>query len=241
MALFGLFGKKSDAEVLRKHGERATNRRIQAVDRWEAIQAVLRIGGAEAVEVLLPRFSFYVDPSITDQEEKDAVFDGIVKIGTVAVAPVVAYLRKSESASWSIKILDRIVPPPMVVEQLVGLMSEMDTEYERDPQRKVQILATLEERTDPSVASCAARFLEDANETVRFHAAGALLAQAEASEHQEALLRCLCSEDSVRVRNRILEGFAAHEWPVGARVDDVRSRLSAGYTLDPRGLVRRPK
>jgi hypothetical protein len=241
MALFGLFGKKSDVEVLRKHGERATNRRIQAVDRWEAIQSVLRIGGPEAVAALLPRFSFQVDPSITDEEEKDAVFEGILKIGAVAVTPVVAFMRKAESVSWSIKILDRIVPPAIVVEQLCLLLGEMDTEYERDPQRKTQMLATLEERTDPRIAASVVRFLEDTNETVRFNAAGALLAQAEASEHQEALLRCLCREDSVRVRNRILEGFAAREWPVGARADDVRARLSSGYTLDSRGLVRRPK
>lgn len=241
MALFGLFGKKSDAEIIRKHGERATNRRAQAVDRWEAIQVLLKIGSPAAVEALLPRFAFYVDPSITDQEEKDAVFDGIVQIGAAAAEPVVAFLRKAESASWAIKILDRIVTPQAVVGKLIELLDEMDIEYSRDPQRKVQMLATLEERQDPHIAACAARFLEDANETVRFHAAGALLAQAEAGEHREALLRCFCAEDSVRIRNRIMDCFATREWDVGASADAVRPRLSAGYSLDTRGVPRRPK
>jgi hypothetical protein len=241
MALFGLFGKKSDAELVRKQGERATNRRAQAVGRWVAIQTLLRIGSPEAVEALLPRFGFYVDPSITDQEEKDAVFDGIVQLGAAAVTPVVAFLRKAESASWSIKILDRITTPEAVAGKLIELLAEMDTEYERDPQRKVQMLAVLEERQDPRIAACVARFLEDANETVRFHAAGAVLAQAEAGEHREALLRCFCAEDSVRVRNRILDGFVAREWDVGASADAVRGRLPGGYTLDSRGIPRRPK
>ena len=239
MALFGLFGKKSDADVVRKHGERATNRRAQAVDRWEAIQALLKIGSPEAVAALMPRFAFYVDPSITDQEEKDTVFDGIVQLGDAAIAPVVAFLRKAESASWSIKILDRIATPEAVVEKLVELLSEMDTEYERDPQRKVQMLATLEERHDPRIAACAARFLTDANETVRFNAAGTLLAQAEASAHREALLSCLCAEDSVRVRNRILDAFVSNEWDVGAQAEVVRSRLQGAYALDARGIPRR--
>ena len=63
------------------------NRRAQAVDRWEAIQALARMQTPEAVEALLPRFTFYVDPSITDQEEKDAAFEGIVATGEAAVAP----------------------------------------------------------------------------------------------------------------------------------------------------------
>jgi hypothetical protein len=239
MALFGLFGKKSDADIVRKHAERATNRRAQAVDRWEAIQSLLRVGSAEAVEALLPRFGFYVDPSITDQEEKDAVFEGIVQLGAEAIGPVVAFLRKAESASWSIKILDRIAAPEVVVEKLVELLSEMDTEYERDPQRKVQMLAVLEERRDPRIARCVARFLADANETVRFNAVGALLSQPEAAAHRDELLRCLCAEDSVRVRNRILEGFAASEWDVGPNTDAVRAKLAGGYTLDPRGIPRR--
>src|SRR5690349_10041301 len=203
MALFGLFGKKSDADVVRKHAERATNRRAQAVDRWEAIQVLLRLGTPEAVEALMPRFAFYVDPSITDQEEKDAVFDGIVQLGAAAVEPVTSFLRKAESASWSIKILDRIATPEVVVGKLIELLSEMDTEYERDPQRKVQMLAALEDRQDPRIAACVARFLGDANETVRFHAAGALLAQPEAGAHRDDMLRCVACEDSVRVRNRV--------------------------------------
>jgi hypothetical protein len=237
MALFGLFGnKKSDIE---KHAERAQNRRAQAVDRWEAIQALVRMQSSEAVEALLPRFTFYVDPSITDQEEKDAAFEGIVATGEAAVAPVTAFLRKAESLSWAIKILDRIVSPEIVLTTLIALLAGMDTEYERDPERKVQTLATLEERTDARVAPAVVRFLEDANETVRFHAAGALLAQPEAEQHRDALLRCFCAEQSVRVRNRILDGFAARNWDVGDKAADVKSRLTTGYTLDRQGIPRK--
>ena len=97
MALFGLFAKKSDADLLKKHAERATNRRAQAVDRWDGIQALVKIGTPEAVEALLPRFNFYVDPSITDQDEKDSAFEGIVRAGESAIAPIVAFMRRAES------------------------------------------------------------------------------------------------------------------------------------------------
>ena len=239
MALFGLFAKKSDADLLKKHAERATNRRAQAVDRWDAIHALLKLRTPEAVEGLLPRFTFYVDPSITDQEEKDAAFEGIVGLGSVAIEPIVAFMRRAESISWPLKMLDRLSTPTAVIEILIELLAEMDVEYERDPQRKIQILAALQERTDPSIAAAAARFLRDTNETTRFHAASTLLAQPEATEHKPALVACLVAEDSVRVRNRILESFASLGWDVGPNADAVRSRLPAGYRLDARGIPHR--
>jgi len=237
--VFGLFKKKSDDSPLRKHAERVANKRAQPLDRWEAIEALCKVGTSEAVAGLLPRFTFYVDPSITDQEEKDAAFDGIVRAGEAALEPVVAFLRKAESISWSVKILDRLVPGEQVVGHLVQLLSGMDIEYERDPQRKIQVLATLEERRDPRIAAAVARFLQDASEPVRFNAVGATLAQAEAAEHQSALVDCACAEESVRVRNRILDGFVAQKWRVDARRDELSKRLPAGYSLDASGAVQK--
>jgi HEAT repeat protein len=239
MALFGLLGKKSEGSQLKKLADRANNRRGQAVDRWEAIHALAKLGTAEAVEALLPRFTFYVDPSITDQEEKDAAFDGIVAAGRAAVEPVTAFMRKADSLSWPVKILDRLVGPTAVTEKLLPLLAEMDTEYERDPQRKIQTLTVLEERPDPRTAQAAARFLEDPNETVRFQAVGAILAQAEAAAHRDELLRCFCAEESVRIRNRILDGFERGGWDVGELAAQVKPRLTAGYTLDRQGVPRR--
>jgi HEAT repeat protein len=97
-------------------------------------------------------------------------------------------------------------------------------------------LVVLEERVDPRVAGAVVRFLEDANETVRFQAVGALLAQADADQYRPALLRCFSQEESVRVRNRILDGFATRTWEVGEMAAEVKSRLPSGYTLDKQGI-----
>jgi hypothetical protein len=160
-------------------------------------------------------------------------------MGEAAVEPAVAFLRKADSISWPLKILDRLLSSETVVEKLLELLAGMDTEYERDPQRKIQILATLEERRDPRIARVAARFLQDANETVRFQASGAVLAQADAADQRAALLQGFCAEASVRVRNRILDGFSAQGWNVGEMSAEVQSRLPAGYSLDRQGVPRR--
>lgn len=239
MALFGLFGKKTENSQLRKLAERAANKRIQAVDRWEAIQTLSRMGTPEAIEALLPRFTFYVDPSITDQEEKDAAFEAIVSAGDTALPAIVAFLRKADSLSWPVKMLDRIASGELVVEKLIEVLAEMDIEYERDPQRKIQILGTLEERRDPRISDAVGRFLEDANETVRFNAVGALLAQEDCEQHRDALARCLCAEESVRIRNRILEAFIARGWDLGEHAQAARERMPPGYAVDKAGRPRK--
>ncbi len=49
-------------------------KRVQNYDRQEAIQALGDMASGEAAAILLKRFTFHMDPSITDQEEKDAAF-----------------------------------------------------------------------------------------------------------------------------------------------------------------------
>jgi len=239
MALFGLFGKKSDEDVLKKFAEKAGNKRVQAVDRWEAIQALASYKSAEAVEGLLPRFSFHVDPSITDEEEKEAAFNGVVESGEVANAPVAAYLRKAETIAWPVKMLDRLVSADSVVGELIGFLETMDIDYERDPSRKIDLLAFLEERPDSRVVAVVERFLQDANETVRFSAVGAIDAQGEAEQAKGALLACFVGEESVRIRNRILEAFVTRGWDVGEHRAEAAPKITEGYKLDKGGTVRK--
>jgi len=234
--MFGLFGTKSDGSQVKKLAERVANKRGQSPDRWEAIDALAKLHTAEAVAALLPRFTFYVEPSISDQDEKDAAFNGIVSTGSAAVAPIVAFLQRAESISWPVKMLERIAGPEAVVERLLELLHAMDTEYERDPQKKIQVLVELEDRRDPRIAPTVARFVSDANETVRFHAASTLLGQADAAEHRAALIARVEQEESVRVRVRILEGFAQNGWAVENASAALRSKLPAGFSLDAKGV-----
>jgi hypothetical protein len=242
MAFLGIFGKKSGASPFGKHAERVASKRVQAVDRWESIHELLKVGTSEAIEALLPRFTFYVEPSITDQEEKDAAFAGIIGLGAVVtLEPVMSFLRKAESISWPVKMLDRLTSADVVIQTLLELLSEMDIEYERDPQRKIQILATFEERQDPRVVNAVVRFLKDANETVRFNAVGALFFQKEVECCREQFVDCLCEEESVRIRNRILQGFIERNWDAGPRREEIIKNLPSGFAIDPKGFPHRSK
>ncbi len=239
MAFLGLFGKKSDPAGIRKHAERVAHKRAQAYDRWESIQALAAMKTTESVAALMPRFTFYVEPSITDQEEKDAVFNAVVESGAVGMEPVVAFMRKADSISWPIKILDKIAPPDFVVANLLALLETMDIEYQRDPERKNQILTTLAERKDPRIEPAVVRFLGDMNETVRFNTVAVLSAQDAIASQSQPIIACLCTEDSVRVRNRIFEALATAKVSVSPQEEQVKARLTQNYALDSNGIPKK--
>ena len=153
MSFFGLFGKPSPESTISKHGPRVASKRTQAPDRWESIQALGALKSAGAAAALLPRFTYYTEPSITDGEEKDEAFRLIVECKGEAIEPTVAFMQKAESLSWSLKILDRVASSDRVVTELLAILEKMDTEYERDPSRKLQVLQSLEERTDGRIAA----------------------------------------------------------------------------------------
>jgi hypothetical protein len=125
-----------------------------------------------------------------------------------------------------------------VVTELLALLEPMHTDYERDPQRKLQILSALEERKDPRIAKAVERFVGDANDASRFHAVGAILHQDNAEEVRSTLEKHLATkEESVRIKTRLLSAFAERGWPVGAEAKALLEKaLPPGFTLDPSGV-----
>ena len=239
MGFLDFFGRKSGAKALEKHAKRAADKRAQAPDRWQSLQALAEMKSAEGVEALLQRFSFRVDPSITDQEEKDLAFQGILEAGEIAVPPVRAFLERADKIAWPVRILGEIEGEEAVVGALLAVLGGMDTDYERDPQRKIDVLAQLEARRDPRTREAVEPFLEDVNETVRFHAAGAILAQEDAEASKPRLLELLATDEGTRVRASVLDAFIEKGWDLGDRAADIQPNLPPGYALDGKAVRRR--
>jgi hypothetical protein len=244
MGLFDLFkgSAKGEKGERRKGGAAAKwadriEKRVQNYDRQEAIQALADMGSAESAGVLLKRFTFHMDPSITDQEEKEAAFRGILRAGKEAIAPVRTFAAKAESLAWPMKIMKELVDDDEYVEELLRWLSRWDTEYAKFVDPKVQILTALEERKHAHIREGVERFLDDVNEPARFHAVSALLAQDDA-EAVAALTRLLAIEESVRVRTKAAEGLALRGWIVPEdQRDAVRKGLPPGFSVDASGRV----
>jgi hypothetical protein len=239
MGILDFLSGGSDERATKRHAARVANKRAQAPDRWDSIQALGEMKSSAAVEALLARFTFKVDPSITDQEEKDAACQAILKAGDAAIPPVASFLGTAETIAWPLRLLQQLVSSERVVELLLGVIEGMDTEYERDPQKKIQVLAELAECKDPRIRAAVERFLEDINETARYHAVSAVFAQDDAEESRGIVTRVLVEDESNRIRARILDGFVARGWKIDEAASGVKSKLPTGYAVDASGAVRK--
>ncbi len=244
--------------------DRVGDKRAQNYDRQEAIAALAdlcqpltneeelektekgraqieehRATQADAATALLRRFNIITDPTITDQEEKQLAFDGILGAGKLALPGLRKYSAKAESLAWPIRILKALLVQEEMVGELLKLLSKWDTEYAKFVEPKLQLLNELETHKDERILEAVKPFLMDVNEPARFHAVGGALAQDDDAAI-DALVDMFCDEESLRIRNRVCEGFLARGWVVPeARRAEMRKSLPSEYSIDGEGLIKK--
>ncbi len=246
MGLFDFLGKKKEAAATSaKPKEMARLERMlgsklsQDYDRQEAINELCRLGTAESAAALLKRFDWNLDPSITDQDEKENCARGIVAAGEDALEPIRQYCKKAESLTWPLRALKGIVSGEDLVEELLGILDQFDTEYVRNVEPKLQLLKELQDHPNEEVRVAVEPFLNDMSEPVRFDAVTTVFAMNE-PESIPSLVEQLAQEESLRVKNRIAQGLVEKGWELPDDQRDACARhLPPGYRLE--GAVVRGK
>lgn len=253
MGLFDFFSKKDKAseadgkKATKKPSEREIARFAKLVatkmsqnyDRQEAIEELGKVGTAAAVAALLKRFDWSMDPSITDQEEKESAMHGIVNAGEEALEPIRNYCKRAASLTWPLRTLRAIVPPEDFVDEVLGILDLFDTEYVRNPEPKVQLLSILEEFPSQEVREAVQPFLTDASEPVRFAAVTTTFAMND-PETAASLVAALEEEESLRIKNRIAQGMADRGWEVPESLRETcKNALPPDFTLGSDGKIRR--
>ena len=223
----GKAASKTDKELARL-SRIVADKYSQNYDRQEAISELARIGGAGAARHLLRRFNFSMAPSTPAPEEKESAAGGVVSEGEEALGPLREYCVKAESLRWPLEILREIVAEHLIAEEMLSLLDQFDTEYTRNSEPKVQLLNALENYPGTEVREAIEPFLLDVNESVRFHAVGAIFSMA-SPESMESLVEAMEEEESLRVRNRVASALVEQEWELS---EELGARLSP--TLPPK-------
>jgi HEAT repeat protein len=243
MGIFDLFTKKkgeppktSERELSRL--ERLVGNKLsQNIDRQEAIDHLCRMASRESAAALLKRFDWALDPSITDQEEKETCLRGIVAAGEQALEPVRTYCRKAESLMWPLRVLKSIVPEEQLADELLLLLDQYDTEYVRNVEPKVQLITELAHHKTEEVREALEPFVADVSERVRFTTVTSLFELGD-DKSVPALVGALSSEESQRIKNRIAQRLADLGWSIPEELrDTLKSALPASFRLDS-GRVR---
>lgn len=229
---------------LAKHIARAKNKDAQSADRFSSLETLRDDGSPEAVEGLLSRFTMRYDKSIEDEQEKQFVFDELVKMGGKILPSLQKHLRNAESISWGLKVLQEVSSPDEAWPILADLCERNDNSYARDPSKKIQLLVYLGEHSDPRAAKALVPYLTDMDEGVRFVTVEALLRHKDAETAREPLLQLLTNEkeESRRIKKRIIDGFADLGWDVkgfSGTVEKMLADLLPGARLDNHGKIKR--
>jgi HEAT repeat protein len=225
MGIFDFLGKKKadqpprpSAREIARLERLLSNKLSQNFDRQEAISELGRMGTAQAAAALLKRFDWVLDPSITDQEEKESCVHGIAAAGEDALEPIRDYCKKAESLTWPLKVLRIIVSDEQrATQEVLGILDQFDTEYVRNAEPKVQLIQALEAYKSDDVRVAVEPFLRDMSEPVRFTSVTTLFALND-SASLPAILDALDNEESRRVQNRIAQGLVDRAWPIPAEL-----------------------
>ncbi len=234
-------GRAAVPRALERHIKRLLNKHLHTEERWASLQAVAEDRSDAAVDALVRRLGIYVEPSAVDNEEKEYVADVLAGRGDAVVPSLLRSFKAMETVTWQVRILGKILHRDALRDILIDLLAGFDTEYERNPQRKIEVIKEMAEFDGERVAGAVARFLEDVNEEVRFQALAALAGIRDEST-REAVVAALLREESVRVRNAAIDLLVDAGWAVHGHRGAVEEILPKGFVVDRSGVVkRRPK
>lgn len=247
MGLFDFFKKKEGARAedglswsLRRRIKKAHNKFTPAEERQAALQGLAEDGSPSAIEALIKRLTFYVEPLTTDEREREYTFDVLLGFGKDIIPALIKNIRESNSIQWQLRLYHELASEEEVLGTLLEIIEGYDTEYEKNPQRKIQIIAALGEWHSERVSGVLLRFLEDVDEEVRYQTVQSLLNQDPAIT-RDRLMEVVMQDESNRIRDFIVDGFIEHDvsikgYPARKQFEEI---LGQDMFVDKQGVIKR--
>ena len=238
MGLFDMF--MSEEKQIRKNQRRVTNRDLQADDREMAAHWLSDNGTPKALLALMSRFEMKLEHQMHDRDERDVVYELLVRHGDAVERPLRRHMKKALRVAMPLKLWMQLQGK----EKAIGLVYDMlRDEYERDdfkPQKKVDLLVWLTDYPRADAIENVTIFLKDFDEGVRYAAAEVILAQN--SDAGRPLLEGPLAdpqEESNRLKVRLCEAFVSRRWTVD-QPELVLPNLPMSHTLANNRIVVKP-
>ena len=235
--------KKKIAKMLKT----VTNMYVQPSERQFTLQSLRDIGTPDAIRAMLARFQESAPNTTVDGEEKEYVYDILTEMcrhDPSVVEILVTYIQEAESKiNWPMRVLQDLFDYDEMADFLRKQLETCNTEYQRDPEKKQEIILRAAEFKNEALAKEVARFVEDQNETVRFLAVQTLLQQEFDEITQPALRYVLAEEDSLRIVQNVAEAFTAKQnWLIPAdEREAVEIALPEDYGLHKSGYIHKKR
>jgi HEAT repeat protein len=213
------------------HGEAAT--RVAAMERLASWRT------PEAAAALLRRFTVQTPQASMDLEEKQYAVKLLGQMGTVAIDPILAYVKVEPDVTFPVKALKQILPPEEFHKSLTNVLTGLSIGYTRWPEAKAVLIENLPDDAFPEVVDTVTRFLEDEDDDVCIAAIDYLARNGDETIREKLLQVFLEAEARPRVRGRILDHFYEREWPVKGYRKKMEEAISLPFYLTSKGTVKR--
>src|SRR5256886_4394551 len=239
MGLLDMLGMGGPDAKVRRLQKKASQKFGPAENRQGAIEELGGLKTEAATEALLTRYTFRVDPGITDDDEKARVLALITQSGEVALNPVKRFIQTRDEISWPLRALDSLLPEAEVVKFLVEVAKKVGGEYSRVPEKKVLVLHALSNHRSPEIAPAVLPFLDDMDDEVQIAAAEVIARQLDPVGREPLIQHFLKAHEgtNARVREALAGLLADSGWDVKGYTPKVEAALPQGYKLDSRGKI----
>ncbi|HEY4886346.1 MAG TPA: HEAT repeat domain-containing protein [Myxococcales bacterium] len=241
MGLLDMLGMGGPEAKVRRLQKKAMQKFGPAENRQGAIEELGGLKTEAAIDALLSRYTFRVDPGITDDDEKARVLALLTQAGDVALAPVKRFISSRDEISWPLRALEGLLPEAEVVKFLVEVARKIGGEYSRVPEKKVLLLHALSAHRSPDIAPAVLPFLDDMDDEVQIAAAEVIVKQQHPAGREPLIQHFLKAHEgsNARVREALSGLLADSGWDVKGYTPKVEAALPQGYKLDSRGKVLR--
>lgn len=200
----------------------------------------------EIIAILLNRFTIAAQNSIKDAEEKLAVKDYIISLGTEAVVPVKDFIKNSHIVAYPIDILFALTGKKHAMEYLDSMLTTEDTLFD-DPvvEKRIEILKHFAGETNPSVLSKVSTYFHDSDDrlviaSIRFVRDYVFADKdPDVEKVQEMIVnKFIDPETSMRIKIELLNVLMDQEWKVQGNKKQLEELLPEGYFINAQGYIR---
>lgn len=193
----------------------------------------------ESATALLRRFTVQTPQTSMDLEEKQYAVQLFVKMGRIAVDPILHFLKSEPDVTYPAAALKEILPPDEFHEKLIGILNALSGGYTRWPEAKAVLIAHLSDEAFPKVYKIILHFLNDEDDDVCIAAIDCLARNGDEAIREALLEAFFQAESRPRVRGRILDHFCEREWLVRGYRKRMEEAISMPYYLTSKGVVKR--
>ena len=233
MGLFDFFtGGGDPRKQIEKHRRRLTDIYRQSHERYLAMDELMKLGSEDALSALLERFTVRVNGPTVDEEEKTYCFEQLVRAGEPAVAPIIAFIGRSNSVYFPLRALREIAGDEQAVDTLLAAMDDCDPGYHDGLERLREIVSNLRDFRHERVREALVALLASRSDEIRFYALDGLAGYPAEQVTEHFAARLLDPEETQRVKALAAELSVEHGFEFKRWAEQLGPALGELYKID---------